>query len=156
MPDGYQDAGVGSGEYPLSEAARLTGVGPRQARRWLVGGADPVLIPQFPWLDGERPIGFLNLIEMAMIRDLREAGVTWPTIRRLIARARTELSEPHPFAVSRIHTDGRGAFLETARETRDARLMNLVDGNFAMLDVLKASFTRTVTYDAGRASRNRG
>ena len=42
------------------------------------------------------------------------------------AAARRVLGTDHPFAVKRIHTDGRTIFLEAQKETGDAALYDLV------------------------------
>ena len=57
------------------------------------------------------------------------------------------LNTEHPFAAKRIHTDGRGVFLEAQEETGDAALYDLVSDNFAIYDVLAASFIATVDYE---------
>lgn len=153
MPDGGDFLGVGL--YTVPEAARLARVSPSRIRRWVFGrGGAPTLERQLPPVEGQDALGFYNLVEALFIRDLSTQGVGWPTIRKAVERAREVIGDAHPFAVSRLHTDGRDVFLEVAEETGDRQLLNLVNGNFAMLDVLERSFKRTITFDGpgGRAS----
>lgn len=153
VPDGGNFIGVGL--YTVPEAARLTRVSPSRIRRWVFGrGGAAALERQLPPVEGQDALGFYNLVEALFIRDLSTQGVSWPTIRKAAERARDVIGDAHPFAAGRLHTDGRSVFLEVAQETGDRQLLNLVDGNFAMLDVLERSFTRTVTFAGpeGRAS----
>lgn len=146
MPDGGNFIGVGL--YTIPEAARLAGVAPARIRQWVFGqGGSATLQPQLPRVDGQDAIGFYNLVEVLYIRDLATQGVTWRTIRKAAEHARSVLKDTHPFATRHLHTDGRGLFLEIAQETGDRQLLNLVDGNFAMLEVLERSFIRTITFD---------
>ncbi len=153
MPDGGNFVGVGL--YTIPEAARLSGVAPSRIRRWVFGpdGRTP-LFRQLPRLDGQDALGFYNLVEVLFVRDLIAQGVTWHSIRRAIELARAAMREDHPFAARKLHTDGRTVFLEAANESGDRQLLNLIDGNFAMFDVLERSFLKTVTFDGpeGRAN----
>lgn len=146
MPDGGNFVGVGL--YTIPEAARLSGVAPARIRQWVYGqGGAATLQPQLPPVGGQNAIGFYNLVEILYVRDLAAQGVTWRTIKKAAERARSVMQDTHPFAMRHLHTDGRGLFLETAKETGDRQLLNLVDGNFAMLEVLERSFVRTIAFD---------
>ncbi|MGH7106315.1 MAG: hypothetical protein ACREFT_07380 [Acetobacteraceae bacterium] len=57
------------------------------------------------------------------------------------------LHTEHPFAAKRIHTDGRSVFLEAQKATGDAALYDLVSDNFAIYEVLVASFIATIEYE---------
>lgn len=145
MPDG--DNVIGMGVYTVQAAARLTRVPPARIRAWVFGqGGQPTIIPELDPVDGQEALSFVNLIEVLFLRDLRGERVSLQAIRRMAEIARLVLAAPHPFATHRFHTDGRTIFIETARETLDRSLVNLSDGNGAMLEVLERSFRRSVAF----------
>jgi uncharacterized protein (DUF433 family) len=155
------------GIYSVQDAARITGVAPRQIRGWLQGYsqkrgkpiAGPVLRRQHELRDGELALGFLDLLEVAFLGravqavERRGRSLGWRTIRAAAETARRVLGTDHPFAVKRIHTDGRTIFLEAQKETGDAALYDLVRDNFAIYDVLAASFIASVEYDGDQPKR---
>jgi uncharacterized protein (DUF433 family) len=156
------------GIYSLRDAAWLTGVPRHRIRGWLVGyaqrrgrpAAGPVLCRQHPLRDGELALGFLDLLEVAflgsLVRAAEERGrrPSWRAIRMAAERARRVLATDHPFALRRIyHTDGRSIFLETQKTTGDRALYDLVADNFALYDVVAASFIASVEYAEDRPRR---
>jgi uncharacterized protein (DUF433 family) len=145
MPDGGNYVGVGI--FTVPDAARLSGVAASRLRRWVFGrGGTAVIQPQLATEGGREALGFYNLIEVLFIQDLARQQVGFGAIRKLIARARNELKDAHPFATKRLHVSGRELFLEIATETGDRHLLNLTSGNFAMLEVLEHSFQRSITF----------
>ena len=149
------------GIYSVSDAARLTGVQPRQIRGWLQGYsqrkgkpvAGPVLRRQHALRDGELALGFLDLLEVAFLGLIVQAAErqgrppSWKAIRAAAETARRVLGTDHPFAVRRIHTDGRGILFEAQQATGDPALYDLVADNFAIYDVLADSFIASVEYE---------
>jgi len=149
------------GIYSVPDAARLTGVPPRQIRGWLQGYAQrkgkaqaaPVLRKQHALRDGELALGFLDLLEVAFLgrivlaAERQGRSPSWRAIRTAAETARRVLNTEHPFAVRRIHTDGRRIFAEAQQETGDPALYDLVGDNFAIYDVLVDSFIASVEYD---------
>ncbi len=149
MPDGGHIVGVGV--FTVPEAARLTRLPAARVRRWVFGhGGKPApLVRELPPQDGQDALGFLNLVEVLFLAELRKKGLRWSTIRRGAELARRVLGDDHPLATGAFHTDGqRGFWLELAGETGDRCLIDLVDGNGAMLEVLEQSFRRFVEFDA--------
>ncbi|MCS6920687.1 MAG: hypothetical protein NZM07_01985 [Elioraea sp.] len=149
------------GIYSVQDAARLTGVPPRQIRGWLQGyaqrkgkaAAGPVLRRQHELRDGELALGFLDLLEVAFLGRLVRAAEaqgrapSWKAIRTAAETARRVLNTDHPFAVRRIHTDGKRIFAEAQRATGDRALYDLVGDNFAIYDVVVDSFVASVEYE---------
>jgi hypothetical protein len=149
------------GIYSVSDAARLTGVPSRQIRGWLLGygqrkgkaAAPPVLKRQHELREGELALGFLDLLEVDFLgRIVRAAerqgrSPSWKAIRTAAETARRVLKNEHPFAVRRIHTDGRRIFAEAQEETGDLALYDLVGDNFAIYDVLVDTFIASVSYE---------
>ena len=156
MPDGADIVGVGI--YTVPEAARLTRVPAPRIRHWVFGkgghaALDPELLPQ----DGQEAIGFLNLIEVLFLRELRAQGVSFGAIRKAAALARKYLNRPHPFANGQffVHTDGKNLLLQVVNDTDDKSLVDLASGNGAWLQVLERSFTHSISFDGinGSASQ---
>lgn len=155
------------GIFSLRDAAWLTGVPRHCIRGWLLGyaqrrgrpAAEPVLCRQHPLLSGELALGFLDLLEVAFLGRLVRAAEArgrrpgWRAIRTAAETARRLLNTDHPFALRRIHTDGRSIFLEAQRVTGDPALYDLVGDNFAIYDVVAASFIATVEYEDERPRR---
>ncbi len=148
------------GIYSVQDAARLTGVAPRQIRGWLQGygqregkaQAAPVLHRQHELRDGELALGFLDLLEVAFLGGLVRAAEaqgrtpSWKAIRRAAETARRLMNTDHPFAMRRIHTDGKYIFAEAHKATGDRALYDLVEDNFAIYDVVVDSFIASVDY----------
>ncbi len=155
------------GIYSVPDATLITGVRPRQIRGWLQGysqhqgksAAPPILHPQHELRDGELALGFLDLLEVAFLGRISQAAeprgrsLSWKALRTAADTARRVLQSDHPFAVRRLHTDGRGIFLEAQQETGDPALYDLVSDNFAIYDVLADSFIATVEYDGDQPRR---
>lgn len=149
------------GIYSVSDAARITRVNPRQIRGWMRGytqrrgtsAAPPILHRQHDLRGGELALGFLDLLEVAFLGRISQAAVrrgrsvSWKALRAAAETARRVLGSEHPFAAKRIHTDGRSVFLEAQQATGDAALYDLVSDNFAIYDVLAASFIATIDYE---------
>jgi len=155
------------GIYSVSDAARITGVHPRQIRGWLQGypqrhgksRAAPILHRQHELRDGELALGFLDLLEVAFLGQISRAAerqgrsLSWRALRSASDTARRMLRTEHPFAAKRIHTDGRSIFLEAQKETGDPALYDLVADNFAIYDVLASSFVATIDYEDDQPRR---
>lgn len=115
--------------------------------------AAPILHRQHELRDGELALGFLDLLEVAFLGRISQAaerqgrGLSWKALRIAADTARKMMNTEHPFAARRIHTDGRSVFLEAQRATGDAALYDLVSDNFAIYDVLSASFIATIDYE---------
>jgi uncharacterized protein (DUF433 family) len=142
----------------VPEAARLTRVPAPRIRHWVFGkGGQAALHPELPAQDGQEAIGFLNLIEVVFLRDLRAQGVSFGAIRRAAELAQQYLKRPHPFANGQffVHTDGKNLLLQVVNETGDKSLVDLASGNGAWLQVLERSFTRSIRFEGseGNASQ---
>ena len=155
MPDGADIVGVGV--YTVPEAARLTRVPAPRIRHWVFGkGGQAALHPELPPQDGQEAIGFLNLIEVLFLRELRAQGVSFGAIRKAAIIAQALLKRPHPFANRKLyfHTDGKNHLLQVISDTDDKSLIDLASGNGAWLQVLERSFTRSIRFEGidGNAS----
>ena len=155
------------GIYSVGDAAMLTQVAPRQIRGWLLGYGqkrskqrpEPIIHRQHIAEDGELALGFLDLLEIAFLGKIvhvaarRGHALSWKAIRVAAETARRRFGTPHPFAVRRIHTDGRAILVETQQETGDKALYDLLGDNFAIYDVLSDSFVASVEYEGDMPRR---
>src|SRR5437867_6565520 len=113
----FEDLGVGL--YTMPEAARLLRVPVGKLRRWAQGyslaasrHSAPMFRRDYPELAENGILTFQELIELCLVSQFRQAGVSMQTIRTT-ARWAAELFETnHPFAVRRFHTDGKRLFAE--------------------------------------------
>ncbi|GBR23670.1 MerR family transcriptional regulator [Gluconobacter japonicus] len=138
---------IGKGVYTVSEAALLARVPAPRIRAWLFGhGADAVLSPELQPEDGHEGLTFLNLVEIRFVQELRASGVSLQAIRRMVENARRMFGTDHPFASGQFHTDGKAVFFQAAEEAPEKSLIDLTDGNGAMLDVLETSFRRSLSF----------
>ncbi len=149
------------GIYSVPDAARITGASPVHIRGWLRGypqsrgkpAAPPILRQQHEPIAGELALGFLDLLEVRFLERLVEAcrrqgrTLAWRALRIAAETARTKFGTEHPFAAKRLHSDGRFVFLEAQKATGDLALYDLVGNNFAIYDVLVASFIASIEYE---------
>jgi uncharacterized protein (DUF433 family) len=103
---------LGEGAYRLSEAARYAGVPLATVRSWFKVRSDglgrgPVFKSDFPMIEGDYAVSFLNLIEIYVARFFRNEGVKPPVLRRAHEILQAELGTTHPFAHASLGTDGR-------------------------------------------------
>jgi uncharacterized protein (DUF433 family) len=147
--DGKSADSLAGGFYTVTEAARLLNLeSPRRVTRWL-SGPDPVILRQYPKAGTVHEVGFLDLLEIRFIEHFRKCGISLQALRRCAQNARAALGMDHPFATSnvRFQTDRRRVFMETAEETGDPKLLDLVRNQFALYAVIESVLARDLTFD---------
>lgn len=143
------------GFYTVSEAARLLKIDSEpRIRGWLRGygnGAGPVIDRQYPLRNGVDEIGFYDLMEIRFIEYFRRQKISLQSIRKAAAAAREELKHQHPFALSDVKfvTDRKRIFHLTAEETNDAKLRDIVTGQYAMYDVIERFLAKGIEFHPG-------
>jgi uncharacterized protein (DUF433 family) len=120
---------LGVGLYSLRDVARIIGEETPSVRRWAngyswrigerVGQSDPVLSPDFPGLASRGILTFLDLIELRMVSFFRRAGISMQTIRAAARIYSRWWNTRHPFASSRIRTDGYRLFADYVPELEE-------------------------------------
>jgi uncharacterized protein (DUF433 family) len=143
---------LAGGFYTMRDAERLLSIGStRRVRRWVAGDAAcaAVIDKDYEAIDGSQALSFLDLVEVRFLEHFRRQGVPLQTLRRAAARAREELGEKHPFALSHIRflTDRRRIFAEAARDSADAATWDLATNQYEMYAVLEASLAKGVAFD---------
>ena len=139
------------GIYSVPEAARLTGMGAGRIRRWLTGYRargrwyEPLWTPQVQ-IEDETFLSFADLIEFKAAQAFLQEGVSAQTIRAAIEAAQRYIEDERPLSNPRLRTDGRAIFLEIAEGSGDARLLELVRGQYAFGRLIERSL-RNVEID---------
>jgi uncharacterized protein (DUF433 family) len=77
------EAIFGSGIYSPREAARLIGGNAQEILRWTRGSGptEPLWKAHYQFLDDTTELSFLDLIEVRVVKSLRQAGVSFQAIR---------------------------------------------------------------------------
>jgi uncharacterized protein (DUF433 family) len=98
---------------------------------------------------GSRTISFLDLIEMRFIEAFRRQGVPMQTLRRAAARARSDWSVAHPFALSKARylTDRRKVFAQVAQQEGDRLTWDMASGQHEMWEVIESTIAKGVEFD---------
>jgi uncharacterized protein (DUF433 family) len=158
---------IGTGLYPLRQAARLVGEEARTVRRWLKGyswkykdgrsSSGPLWHLQFEGdeeLGEERVLGFRDLLELRTVARFVEQGVSLRVIRETIVAAREYLGD-YPLQSRRFLTDGKRIFLEAVeRAGGDPRLLDVRRRQFVFNSVIRPSLFEGIDYnDDGQALR---
>lgn len=156
---------LGTGIYPLRQAARLVGVETRAVRRWLLGygrkhrgsrvRSEPLWRTQLEGqeLPGE-VIGFRDLLELRMVAAFVKHGVDLKVIRATVDAASSSLGSDYPLSNKRFMTDGRRIFLHAMEQTTgNSQLIDLAGRQFVFSEVIKPSLYAGIEYEDGGARR---
>ncbi len=150
---------VSGGFYTVAEAARLLGLENRQRIvRWFAPtprGGEPIIMRDYRRIGKEHELSFLDLMEVRFVEHFRQVKISLQSLRVASKTAREELGVSHPFATSNVkfQTDRKAIFLETARETGDKELLNLMTKQSAIYDVIESSFARDLEFDVDGFAR---
>lgn len=122
---------LGEGVYKLSEVAKFTGLPSSTVRTWFKWRADrhglgPLFVTDYPAVDDDYAVSFLNLIDAYVAAFFRTQGVRPSLIRRAYAILQKDLHTPHPFAHVDLKTDGERIVRQTANEVRIPELIDVV------------------------------
>ena len=156
---------IGTGIYPLHQAARLVGAEPRALRRWLYGysrkykgehvRSEPLWATQLK--DKELPedaIGFRDLLEARMVTAFIQHGVDLKVIRATIDTASRHFSIDYPLTQQRFLTDGKRIFLEAIETaTGEPKMINVLRKQFVFSDIIKPSLYAGIEYGVDGAVR---
>jgi uncharacterized protein (DUF433 family) len=149
---------IGTGIYPLHQAARLVGVEPRAVRRWLQGygrkykgdrvRSGPLWRTQF--LGEELPdevIGFRDLLELRMVAAFVRHGVDLKVIRATVEAAARTFGKDYPLTSQKFLTDGKRIFLEAVGEaTGEPHMIDVLRKQFVFSDIIKPSLYAGIVY----------
>jgi uncharacterized protein (DUF433 family) len=150
---------TGIGLYTLQEAERLTGAQAREVSRWLFGytikggiGA-PLWKSQLADLD-EKVIGFRDLMELRIVKALRNHDVPLQVIRAVIEGAKAMFGTEYPFTAHRFLTDGKSIFSEALQEHGDAEMTDLAKRQLVFEHIVRPALYTGIEFAGdGRAMR---
>ncbi|MFO1217643.1 MAG: DUF433 domain-containing protein [Burkholderiaceae bacterium] len=159
---------LGSGLYPLTQAARLVGAEARSVRRWLRGyswryrdgrsSSGPLWRLQYAdddELGREQVLGFHDLLELRAVAKFIERRVPMIVIRATIEAANEAGLGPYPLHTRRFLTDGQRLFLDAVeRATGNRKLLDVRGRQYVVDEVIRPSLFAGIEYDPeGKALR---
>jgi len=151
------------GVYLVPDAARILRLPADLLRTW-VSGRKQHEKQHFPLGDIissggglDRHFGFLTLVELYLVAQLRKRGVTMPTIRAARDELARRYNTPHPFALEGILTSGKGllkelgdgVLLELGTSGQTA-IQKIIDPFCTQLDFDQASLLASRFFPLGR------
>lgn len=150
---------VTGGFYTVSEATRLLGIGSGQKiTRWLqptISGRNAVILRDYPKIGREHELSFLDLIEIKFVEHFRAAHISMQALRVAAQNARDRLGVSHPFATGSVkfQSDRKRVFLETAEETGDRELLDLMTKQVVMYEIIERTFAADLEFDGSGFAR---
>jgi uncharacterized protein (DUF433 family) len=147
------------GFYTVREAARLLKIDkPERIVRWLdpmASGAAPVVKRSYDKVGRLHELSFLDLMEIRFVDHFRAAEISLQSLRVAAKNARRELGVSHPFATSSVkfQSDRKQIFLDTAKETGDRLLLNLMTNQLAIYEFIEQSFEKGLEFDVSGLAR---
>ena len=155
---GYHKTDVAGGFYTVREAARLLGMEqPQRIVRWLSAPSKgtPIILRDYEKAGKEHELSFLDLVEVRFVEHFRQQKISLQSLRVAAANARSVLQVSHPFAMSHVkfQTDRKKIFLETAKETEDRKLLDLMTNNFVIYEAIERALAKHLEFDVSGLAR---
>jgi uncharacterized protein (DUF433 family) len=152
---------TGIGLYTLQEAEHLTGASSREVSRWLFGynhanaSSAPLWETQLLEMeDGEKIIGFRDLLELRTVKAFTKRAVPLRVIRAAIQNARILFDTPYPFTTHRFLTDGKDIFYEALQEDEEPQLTDLLKRQRVFEHIIRPELYAGIEFTAeGEAKR---
>jgi uncharacterized protein (DUF433 family) len=156
---------IGTGIYPLHQAARLVGAQPRAIRRWLQGyprkykGKNVRSEPLWQTQLGneglpDEVIGFRDLLELRMVAAFVRHGVDLKVIRATVDAAARNFDADYPLTNRKFLTDGRRIFFEAIEQTAgEPRLIDVLHKQYVFSDIVKPALFTGIEYGDDGARR---
>jgi uncharacterized protein (DUF433 family) len=156
---------IGTGIYPLHQAARLVGAEPRALRRWVQGysrkhkgeqvRSEPLWNTQLK--DEGLPddvIGFRDLLELRMVSAFVRHGVDLKVIRATVEAASQNFGQDYPLTNQQFRTDGKRIFLQALKKASEEELLiDVLRKQFVFSDIIKPSLYEGIEYGTDGAIR---
>lgn len=156
------------GIYTLAEAAHLVRVPTRSINQWLYGydytrkSADetvkkhvaPIWTPQYDaeqW--GEKIIGFRDLLELRVVREFIQHGVSVAVIRKCFENAKSTFNDSYPLTALRFATDGKTIFADAVRSEEVEEMLDLHKKQYVFKQIIKQSLYEGIEYDVTKNAK---
>ncbi len=156
---------LGIGIYSIAEASKYIKVPSTKLSRWVKGHGggnrayDRLWRPQIELEDGTVYVGFRDLVQSRFAQALIDEGLSPQKVRLAIPRAGEIMNHDHPFAASRLQTDGRTIFLNVFTDeasnddVKQQRLIDLLrNEQFVMKRIVEPSL-RGIEFEDDWAAR---
>ena len=151
---------LGVGLYTPAEAAHITGANVRNIRRWMFGYKDshgkvkpPLWKTQVSVDDkiaGRKVIGFRDLMELRIVNEFAQRGVSVATIRLALQSAEDIFGTRYPFTTYRFLTDGKSIFAQALAS--DPTLTDLVKRQIVFEHIIRPSLYEGIDFSAAGAA----
>jgi uncharacterized protein (DUF433 family) len=134
-----------TGVYDLTEASRLLRVNRNKLYTWVAGrptrGQHPLFQPDLPTNRGRYAISFLDLIELAIIKDFRGLNLSMQAIRKAIQIAREMYNDAeHPLCTKRFETDGQTIFARVKDDFDEERIIDCLSKQLVFVEIMQPLF----------------
>src|SRR3954469_9872617 len=124
---------MGTDSFSTGDAVRITGVSFRNIDYW---ARTKFIVPSIADAKGtgtERKYSFSDLLALRVARELREAGVSTQSLRRIVDFLRTRKGLTNPLAECRLIVTGSDVQVATSREKVMSALMRPGQGSLAFV-----------------------
>ncbi len=146
---------LGLGVYSPRQAARLVGSSAQEVLRWTRGSgpAEPLWNAEYQYLDDTSELSFLDLVEVRVVRQLREAGVPLQSIRFAIKYSEEVLGISRPLSSLAFKTDGKEVLVDALEADGDfLSLAKKRPGQKVFSRIIEQTL-RDLEYEDGRVAR---
>jgi DNA-binding transcriptional MerR regulator len=119
--------------FSTGDAVRITGVSFRNIDYW---ARTKFIVPSIAEADGtgtERKYSFSDLLALRVARELREAGISTQSLRRIVEFLRTRKGLTNPLAECRLIVTGADVQVATSREKTMSALLKPGQTSFAFV-----------------------
>lgn len=144
---------LAGGFYTVNEAARILQIeNGRRVYGWLAGHAGvkaaAVITRDYEPLGGAQELSFSDLMEIRFINHFRKQGVPLQTLRKIADKARKDLNQRHPFALSPVKfmTDRKRVFSQVVSETGDKRTLDILGDQYEMYEIIETILAKYVAF----------
>jgi uncharacterized protein (DUF433 family) len=142
---------IGKGVYSVAEASRLTRLRTQRVREWFRGREStsrifkPVFESDYPVIEEEYAISFLDLIELNVGGKLRDANVPLQYLRKVYNYLRQEYGD-HPFCRRAIYIGDKKIFTSGLNEEESSSVIEAIT-NQSYFEKIILPFLRRIDYD---------
>jgi hypothetical protein len=142
---------LGKGVYSIAEAARLTRLRTQRVSEWFRGRESvsrifrPVFQSDYPILDEEYAISFLDLVELNIGGKLREAGISLQQLRKVYNELRLDFGD-HPFCSRQVYVDGKQVFTRGLSDEESSSVIEAITRQ-AYFDKIILPFLKKIDYN---------
>lgn len=124
---------IAAESFSTGDAVRITGVPFRNIDYW---ARTKFVVPSIADAKGtgtERKYSFSDLLALRVVRELREAGISTQSLRRVVEFLRTKKSLTNPLAECRLIVTGSDVQIATSRERMVSALLKPRQTSFAFV-----------------------